>query len=190
LNAIGIPLVRALGRMPINLIVKLHDRSRDLREFYSGGVDWVARLQPVLVPGRGLIAPGHDITPYLAASDVMITDHSSAGFEYLLRDRPIVRIHRAQLIEHAHIHADYVALLASTSHSVEDLPDTLTAVERALADPSSQSVERRRVAADLFYKPGSATVRSMRQLYDVLELEPPAAVLAPGGREEQWQKSA
>ena len=35
-----------LARMPINVIVKLHDRSRDLRERYSGGVDWAAALQP------------------------------------------------------------------------------------------------------------------------------------------------
>ena len=32
---------------PVNLIVKLHDRSRDLRERYSGGVDWVAGLAPL-----------------------------------------------------------------------------------------------------------------------------------------------
>ena len=31
-----------------NLIVKLHDRSRDLRARYSGGVDWVAELEPLL----------------------------------------------------------------------------------------------------------------------------------------------
>ena len=45
----------------------------------------------------------------------MITDHSSAGFEFLLRDRPIVRIHRPQLIQLANIHRDYVSLLASAS---------------------------------------------------------------------------
>ena len=55
----------------------------------------------------------------------MVTDHSSAGFEYLLRDRPLVRIHRPQLIELANIHPDYVALLASVSRSVDDLPATL-----------------------------------------------------------------
>ena len=82
LNAMGVELVEALGRMPVNVIMKLHDRSRDLRERYSGGVDWAARLQPLLAPGKGALAPGHDISPYLVAADVMITDHSSAGFEY------------------------------------------------------------------------------------------------------------
>ena len=190
LNAIGVELVEALSRMPVNVILKLHDRSRDSRERYSGGVDWARRLQPLLAPGKGVLAPRHDISPYLVASDLMITDHSSAGFEFLLRDRPIVRIHRPQLIQLAHIHGDYVSLLASASQSVEALPDVLSAVERGLADPRRQSAERRRVAADLFYKPGSATRRAITELYDVIELEPAAGVLASCSREEQWQKSA
>ena len=193
LNAIGTDLVQALGRMPVNLIVKLHDRSRDGRARYSGAVDWVARLTPLLPKGRGVIAPGHDISPYLVASDLLITDHSSAGFEFLLQDRPLVRIHRPQLIELANIHPDYVSLLASVSRSADDLPGTLAAVERSLADPSAGSTERRRVAADLFYKPGGATARSVIELYDAIELEPPAAVsagLAHRVHEASWQQSA
>ena len=193
LNAMGVELIEALGRMPVNVIMKLHDRSRDLRERYSGGVDWAARLQPRLVTGQGALAPGHDISPYLVAADVMVTDHSSAGFEFLLRDRPLVRIHRPQLIELANVHPDYVALLASVSRSVDDLPHALAAVERALADPAEQGAERRRVATDLFYRPGGATARSVRELYDVIELAPAAAVTAAAGRpgiEERWQPSA
>jgi CDP-glycerol glycerophosphotransferase (TagB/SpsB family) len=187
LNAIGAELLEALGRMPINVIMKLHDRSRDLRERYSGGVDWAARLQPLLTPGQGALAPGHDISPYLVAADLMITDHSSAGFEFLLRDKPLVRIHRPQLIELANVHPDYVSLLASVSRSVEDLAQTLAAVERGLADPAEQSGERRRVAADLFYKPGGATARSVHELYRLMELEPAPAVAAD---EERWRQSA
>ena len=190
LNAMGVELLEALGRMPVNVVMKLHDRSRDLREQYSGGVDWAARLQPLLAAGRGALAPGHDISPYLVAADLMITDHSSAGFEFLLRDRPIVRIHRPQLIELANIHPDYVSLLASVSQSVETLEDTLAAVEQGLADPAQRSADRRRVAADLFHDPGGATRRAVTELYDVLELEPAAPVLASCGREEAWQKSA
>jgi CDP-glycerol:poly(glycerophosphate) glycerophosphotransferase len=192
LNAMGVELLDALGRMPVNVIMKLHDRSRDLRARYSGGVDWAAKLQPLLVAGRGVLAPGHDISPYLVAADLMITDHSSAGFEFLLRDKPLVRIHRPQLIELASIHADYVALLASVSRSVDDLPGAVAAVEQGLADPGAQSDERRRVAADLFYKPGGATARSVRELYDVLELEPAPAVCEAirGGDGKLWPQTA
>ena len=192
LNAMGVELLDALGRMPVNVIMKLHDRSRDLRARYSGGVDWAAKLQPLLVPGRGVLAPGHDISAYLVAADLMITDHSSAGFEFLLRDKPLVRIHRPQLIELASIHPDYVALLASVSRSVDDLSGAVVAVEQGLADPGAQSDERRRVAADLFYKPGGATARSVRELYDVLELEPAPAVCEAirGGDGKLWPQTA
>ncbi len=178
LNAMGVELLTALMRMPVNVIMKLHDRSRDPRERYSGGVDWVARLQPVLTPGRGVMAPGHDISPYLIAADLMITDHSSAGFEFLLRDCPLVRIHRPELIALANIHRDYVDLLASVAESVDGVADALSAVERGLANPSARSADRRAVAADLFYRPGGATRRSIAALYEVIELEPAPAVAA------------
>ena len=178
LNAIGLELVAGLLRMPVNVIVKLHDRSRDPRERYSGGVDWVARLQPALKTGGGVIAPGHDISPYLVAADLMITDHSSAGFEFLLRDCPIVRIHRPDLIKLANIHQDYVELLASVSDSVTGAEDALAAVERGLANPGARGAERRAVAADLFYRPGGATQRSVAALYEAIQLEPAPIVSA------------
>jgi hypothetical protein len=177
LNAIGRTLIPGLLAGGANLIVKLHDRSRDVRARYSGGVDWVAELEPLMRHQRGVIAPGHDISPYLVASDLMITDHSSAGFEFLLRDRPIVRIHRPELIREANIHADYVGLLASVSDSVTSVEETLRAVERGLASPGTLAEARRGVAADLFYRPGGATARSVRHLYEAIELDPaPAAV--------------
>jgi CDP-glycerol glycerophosphotransferase (TagB/SpsB family) len=178
LNAIGMELVAGLLRMPVNVIVKLHDRSRDPRERYSGGVDWVARLQPALKTGGGVIAPGHDISPYLVAADLMITDHSSAGFEFLLRDCPIVRIHRPDLIKLANIHQDYVELLASVSDSVTGTEDALAAVERGLANPAARGADRRAVAADLFYRPGGATQRSVAALYEAIQLEPAPVVSA------------
>ena len=178
LNAIGPELVTRLLDTGANVIVKLHDRSRDARAFYSGGVDWVAVLSPLLARGRGVIAPGHDISPYLAAADVMVTDHSSAGFEYLLRDRPLVRIHREELIRDANIHPDYVELLASVSASVNTVDEAIHAVERGLACPDALSETRRAVAADIFYRPGGATARALRNLYEAIDLEPAPAVLA------------
>ena len=176
LNAMGEALVPRLVALGVNVIVKLHDRSRDVRQMYSGGVDWVQRLTPLMVPGRAVLAPGHDICPYLVAADVMITDHSSAGFEYLLLDRPIVRIHRPELLAAAFVHPDYATLLADVSESVHDARDAAAAVMRALADPSARSAQRRAVAEDLFYNPGTATARSVAELYDALELEPSSSV--------------
>jgi hypothetical protein len=174
LNKYGLQLVARLAGLGVSVIVKLHDRSRDLRRQYSGGVDWIAALTPLMVPGRIVLASSADICPLLAAADVMITDHSSSGFEYLLLDRPLIRIHIPELIELANIHADYVALLAAASESVGDVPRTVRAVEKALADPHSRSVSRRAVAADLFHDPGGATQRCAAALYEAIDLEPAA----------------
>ena len=181
LNAMGLDLVTRLMEAwsgAINLIVKLHDRSRDIRERYSGGVDWMAALETRLRGRTAVVARGHDVSPYLVASDLMVTDHSSAGFEFLLRDRPIVRIHSPRLIREANIHPDYVALLASVSASAESLDAVVDAVEHALATPDALSDTRRAVAADLFYRPGGATARAVRELYQAIELEPRFATVA------------
>jgi hypothetical protein len=187
LNAMGVDLVRGLLDRPINVIVKLHDRSLDLRERYSGGVDWAGTLHAVLRGRRGIIAPSHDICPYLVAADLMITDHSSAGFEFLLLDRPLVRIHRPELLAAAHVHPDYSALLASVSESVETVADALAAVEAGLGNPGRRSDERRAVAADLFYRPGGARARAVSFLYEALALAPEGALVA---QEVPWQPSA
>jgi hypothetical protein len=171
LNTLGVALLDRLRQLPVNVIVKLHDRSCDLRRQYSGGIDWPATLRPHLSAGSAVLAPGADICPYLVAADVMITDHSSAGFEYLLRDRPLVRIHVPALITLANIHKDYVQLLAEVSESTRDAGDTVAGVERALADPTARSATRRAVAADLFHQPGTATARCAEELYKAIGLE-------------------
>jgi amino acid adenylation domain-containing protein len=133
----------------------------------------LARLRPILADGAGLLARESDACPYLAAADVLITDHSSVGFEYLLLDRPVVRIEMPELLSKTDVNSEYVRLLAEASTSVHDVRGTLDAVERGFAEPTLKSNARRSVAEELFYKPGTATQRAVRELYEVLELEPP-----------------
>jgi hypothetical protein len=170
LNRLGLDLLRLLAALPVNIVVKLHDRSRDARARYSGGIDWPAAVTAVLPADRGILVPGADICPYLEAADLMVTDHSSAGFEYLLLDRPIVRIHVPELIASAQIHRDYVALLSDVSETALDAASAVRAVERGLANPASRSETRRAVAADLFHDAGHATTRCVTALYEAMEL--------------------
>jgi CDP-glycerol glycerophosphotransferase (TagB/SpsB family) len=100
----------------------------------------------------------------------MITDHSSVGFEYLLLDRPLVRIHVPELIKNTDIEPSYVELLASASTSVTNVGEVLAAVERGLNEPSENSATRTAVANEMFYKPGTATDRAVGELYDLMEL--------------------
>ena len=191
LNRMGVALVRQLTQLPINVIVKLHDRSRDLRPQYSGGVDWVATLSPLLQPPHAVLATHANVTPCLAAADVMITDHSSAGFEYLLLDRPLVRIDIPELIRTANIHPDYVEMMAAAAASVKDADAAVTAVQRALAHPTELSATRRSVAADLFYRAGTATRRCAEALYEVIGLSAhPSLRTDPVQDAPAWSRSA
>jgi CDP-glycerol glycerophosphotransferase (TagB/SpsB family) len=173
INRLGVGFIERLLSGPWNIVVKLHDRLRDSREFYSGGVDWGARLEPLLQGPHALLATGADICPYLAAADVMITDHSSAGFEYLLLDRPLVRVHVPELLEQSNTNSEYVELLRAASTSVTDTATAIAAVERSLADPSYLSPTRTAVASELFYQPGTATERAASELYTLIELNRP-----------------
>lgn len=168
--SMGEELVKRLGEAGHAVIVKLHDRSRDLQFVNSGGVDWGARLEPLLQKFGGVLAKGHNSSPYLAAADLMITDHSSVGFEYLLLDRPLIRIHVPELIKNTDIEPSYVDLLASASTSVNNVDETIEAVERGFANPRENSATRVTVANEMFYKPGTATERAVSELYELMEL--------------------
>ena len=169
----GEDLVKRLGEAGYAVIVKLHDRSRDAANYaHSGGVDWGERLEPLLRTFGGVLATGTNSSRYLPAADVMITDHSSVGFEYLLLDRPLIRIHVPELIKNTDIEPSYVELLANASSSANDVDQTVTAVERAFAEPKVKSSDRVAVANEMFYKPGTATARAVTELYELMELDP------------------
>ena len=102
----------------------------------------------------------------------MITDHSSVGFEYLLLDRPLIRIHVPELIKNTDIEPSYVEMLANASSSVHDVGETVSTVERAFAEPEFKSGDRVAVANEMFYKPGTATARAVKELYELMELDP------------------
>ena len=170
----GNELVERLVSAGHAVIVKLHDRSHDPQHANSGGVDWVSRLEPLLRASGGHLAMGSDSCPYLAAADVMITDHSSVGFEYLLLDRPVVRIEVPELLKEANVNPEYVELLAEASHTVRTPGDAVGAVEQVLAQPNQKSTARRAIAAELFHSAGNATSLAVKELYELLDLEAPA----------------
>ena len=173
LNALGSAVIEALPRLGLNLIVKLHDRSYEPTERGSGGADWRTRLQRLGRDSRVHVAESPDASPYLFVADALITDHSSIGFEFMLLDRPVVVIDCPGLIEKARVSLDKVRLLRSSADVVAGADELVRAVVRALEHPSRLSERRRAVSGDLFYRPGSATSRAVRCIYDVLQLRMP-----------------
>lgn len=173
LVTMGRELVEQLIAAGYAVIVKLHDRSHDPEDANSGGVDWVSLLGPLLRASGGHLAMGTDSCPYLAAADLMITDHSSVGFEYLLLDRPLVRIEVPKLLREANVNPEYVELLAEASLTVRSAGEVLGAVEMSLAQPEQRSESRRGIAAELFHSPGNATSLAVKELYDLMDLAVP-----------------
>lgn len=167
----GEDIVRRLGAAGYAVIVKLHDRSRQADDYHSGGVDWGARLEPLLKETGGVLASGSNSSTYLAAADVLITDHSSVGFEYLLLDRPLIRIHVPELLEKTDIEPVYVQLMSEAATSVHDIDELAIAVDENFASPGAKSSSRQHVAGEMFYKPGTATSRAVAEMYDVIELD-------------------
>jgi CDP-Glycerol:Poly(glycerophosphate) glycerophosphotransferase len=183
LNSVGAELLSQLGQLDVNVIVKLHDRSFDARSQSAASIDWRRELESLCRSWRVHRAEDADISPYLFVSDVLITDHSSAGFEFMLLDRPIVVIDCPQLIEKARVAPDKVRLLRNASTVARSDTTAITrAVERSLEDPSAGSNARRTVASRMFYRPGTATARAVQCVYDALELESAAVEGAPTGR--------
>jgi hypothetical protein len=170
LNAVGVDVIRALGRLDVNVVVKIHDRSYDRTERGSGGVDWRARLEPVCRSVGAHLARNADASPYLFVADAIVTDHSSVGFEFMLLDRPIVTIDCPQLVEKARINPDKVSLLRSAARVAATAEEVVRAVEEELGAPARLSDRRRAIASELFYRAGSATGRAVQSIYDVLSL--------------------
>jgi hypothetical protein len=180
LNRLGLELIDALGRLGVNLVVKLHDRTFD-RVRGSAGVDWQEKLAGLSRTRQIHFAQESDVSPYLFAADLLVTDHSSAGFEFMLLDRPIVVIDCPELIEKARINPDKVRLLRSAAEVVGDAGGAASAVASELANPGWHGVRRRAIARDLFYCAGSATARAVESIYELLPLSP---VVVPDTAEE------
>jgi CDP-glycerol:poly(glycerophosphate) glycerophosphotransferase len=175
LNLAGEAIIAALAGGGCNVIVKLHPLSLD-REVtkYSGGIDWRARLNAVVEPGRIVHVEDPDASPYLAASDVMVTDHSTIGFEFFLLDRPLIVFDVPQLIETARINPEKVRELRRAAQVVDTIAGLSGALRDALAHPERLSSERRALAAAMFFEPGGATARAIAAAYDLIDLAPAA----------------
>jgi hypothetical protein len=180
LSYAGERIVETLLAGDCNVIAKLHDRSLDPDPRYNGGVDWRERLSRFDGPHFKLAASG-DSTPFVLASDVMVTDHSSIGFEFCVLDRPVVVFDAPQLIETARINPEKVALLRSAATVVADMPALAAAIREALVSPRSRADQRARAAGEVFYQPGGATARALQLIYELIDLR--AGVLdTPGAR--------
>jgi hypothetical protein len=177
LHLAGEAIVGALLGLGVNVIAKLHDNCFMPGPKYAGDIDWRARLSRFASTGRFALATGADSSPYLAASDVLVTDHSSIGFEFLALDRPVVVFDAPDLPRVARINPQKITLLRSAADVVRTTDELADAVRTALREPGRHAETRRQVAGEIFYLPGTATERTVGVVYELLGVPPPASAM-------------
>jgi CDP-glycerol glycerophosphotransferase (TagB/SpsB family) len=117
-----------------------------------------------------------DVIPCMVASDALVTDHSSVGFEYCLLNRPIIVFDAPDLPRVARINPIQIARLRSVSHVVHAAARCAPTAMDALARSHELSAQRAALAAHMFYEPGSATERAVAMIYDLLQRPMPRGV--------------
>lgn len=173
LDQYGEALLQALHTWGGNTIVKLHDNAYDPR--YARR-DWRAFLDGLVGP-RFAAPKSWDVIPFLQAADLLVTDISSVGFEYLQVDRPILFMSfPGQLVRWEN--ADLATWGRKTGTLVEDPAKLAAAIDRALANPREHSEIRRAACADIYFNVGRATDAGMHELYGLLGMEAPARAAA------------
>jgi hypothetical protein len=185
LNVAGEAIVKSLVDAGWNVIIKPHARSFDLDARYSGGIDWRARLRGIEAPGRVALSEDGDASPLLAASDLLVTDHSSIGFEFCLLDRPLIVFDAPDLTTVARINPERIVALRSAARVVTHAADVGRAANEEIAAPDRLRHARAAVAQALFYEPGTATSRALTVVYDLLGLLPSALRDSPAERTAQ-----
>jgi hypothetical protein len=161
LHVAGEAIIRSLTAANFNVIIKLHDRSLDDDPRYSGGVDWRGVMRGLEEPGRIRYIETTDACPALAAADVMVTDHSSIGFEYLVLDRPLIVFDAPDLMQTARINPEKVELLRSAAVVSRTAGEVGVLARQEMLEPARLSALRRLAAGEVFYRPGGATDRAI-----------------------------
>ena len=175
LNTIGEAVIAGLIDAGYTVLVKPHENSFDASYENSGGVDWAARLGALLQDGKGMLVRDGNVSPWLVAADVLVSDHSSVGFEYLLLDRPLVRIEIPELIRRAgvprRVREPDGGGVDDGARGARGAPE-----RRARPQPSRRGnpTSGSRSRPNCSTAPGVRRGRAVRELYQLMELSEPA----------------
>jgi hypothetical protein len=170
LHLAGESIIDALLATGRNVIVKLHDRSMVPHPKYTANIDWRGRLARFAGRSNYAFATGAHAGPYLVAADLMITDHSTIGFEFALLDRPLVVFDAPDLLEQARINPDKWRQLRDMADIARTAGELPAIVGGALADRKRHAATRRATSQALFAHAGHSTERALEVVYELLEL--------------------
>ncbi len=171
----GVEIIEALADLPVNVIVKLHHASLCTTHYDwilrdgHGGKDWrkiIAELETRHPNVR--LATEQDATPYLIASDLLVSDASGIAYEFILLDRPVVFFDVPDLF--TKYGKDGIHYWGRASGdivgNVESLKQT---VMLNLRDPARKQAERVKWMARISYSRGDATEKAGRVILELMK---------------------
>lgn len=169
------------ARVPgVNVLIKPHPMIVSWRPRWMG---WWRRLAERERGVHLVRDAGADVTSYMLAADILVSDASSAVFEFLALDRPIVLVtnplHRA---DPAYDPDSIIWRWRDVGEEVHDVSDVASAVERALREPGRLRERRAHYARQLFGPriDGKNHERIARHVHDAAR-RVSAGLLQPGG---------
>jgi CDP-glycerol glycerophosphotransferase (TagB/SpsB family) len=171
LDHMGEALLRALAKMPLNVLVKLHDNAYDVRFAVR---DWSDLLEELT--GPRFVAPNtFDVIPCMQASDLLVTDISSVAFEWLQVDKPLVFMTFPNQLRRWEGQADLETWGRRIGTECDDVARLPTLIESELASPGRLGDVRREACADIYFHVGCATDAALSEFYGLMNLELPQA---------------
>jgi len=179
LDMYGEQVVEKLLEVDASILVKLHPMCYDPR-YYPGGVDWTERLRQFEKYPHFRHIGNQSLDPYLAAGDVLVTDTSGSGFEFMMLNKPVVFIDCVDFFKDTlgkigytrtgeEIIYDIRANAGRNAGIVIPNPSQLpNAISRSLKYPDEYSLKRQAVRAQLLYNPGKAAIAAVDTLLDLV----------------------
>lgn len=142
------------NRRDLNVIVTGHHHLWGFPSPWARTVDWRARLAWVgQEPHMRFLPRVPDLHALMAATDVMVSDHSSATAEFAILGRPLVVFRNPAHRFHGD---DFERFLSETAEVFRGAEDFLPALERALHQPAPDSGPRNRFLSATFAFLGSS----------------------------------
>ncbi len=137
------------AREDLSIVIKPHPRTCEFRPRWMAAWEQVAKRDPHVHLIRD---PAADITPYLMAADVLVSDASGVIFQFLALDRPIVLVTNPERKRDTdHYDPDAIEWRwRDVGEEVTDIAGLGAAVGRALADPGARAEKRAQYRGLLF----------------------------------------
>jgi len=176
----GQEICQRLAQESWNTIVKLHPMSYfpSTEVFATGGVDWKDAFTS-LESDRFRHSPRADVSPLLAAADVLVTDISSVAFEAILVDKPVVFIDCPEFMS-KNVREMYGISEAEARNDLRyncgreagevarSLDELIDAIQNAIDDPEKLAAKRGEVREQLVFNPGQAATNAADAFAELL----------------------